>query len=288
MAYIGKSPTGTGVRQRYYFTATGGETSLSGTDDNGLTLSYSDGAYVDVLLNGIELVAGTDYNTSTANTIAGLAALAASDVVTVTVYDIFTVADTVSAKDGGTFSSNVTFNGNINAGTIKDATGTNTGIAIDSSGRITKTNQPRFYAKMASDVVLTRATYTKVTGMTGNSIDVGNNFDGTEFVAPVAGDYYFSGSGWIDFNSAGVDGETVEMEIRKNSTAISVARFRNHTTKDLDDIVLKTDVIVTLAANDTIQLWVYSADNDGTGGSQTGKATLIGGNGTYLLGHLIG
>jgi len=140
MAYIGKSPTGTGVRQRYYFTATGGETSLSGADDNGLTLSYSDGAYVDVLLNGIELVAGTDYNTSTANTIAGLSALAASDIVTVTVYDIFTVADTVSAKDGGTFSSNVTFNGNINAGTIKEATGTNTGLTVDSSGIVDMPN----------------------------------------------------------------------------------------------------------------------------------------------------
>ena len=112
MAYIGKSPSGTGVRQRYYFTATGGETRLSGADDNGLTLSYSDGAYVDVLLNGIELVAGTDYNTNTANTIAGLAALAASEVVTVTVYDIFTVADTVSAKNGGTFSGNVGLAGN--------------------------------------------------------------------------------------------------------------------------------------------------------------------------------
>jgi hypothetical protein len=114
MAYIGKSPTGTGVRQRYYFTATGGETTLGASaDDNGLTLSYSDGAYVDVLLNGIELVAGTDYNTNTANRISGLAALAASDVVTVTVYDIFTVADTVSAKDGGTFSGNVNINGNL-------------------------------------------------------------------------------------------------------------------------------------------------------------------------------
>ena len=150
MAYIGKSPTGTGVRQRYYFTATGGETSLSGTDDNGLTLSYSDGAYVDVLLNGIELVAGTDYNTSTANTIAGLAALAASDVVTVTVYDIFTVADTVSAKDGGTFSGNVGLAGNelildadgdtsITADTddqIDFKTGGSDRVTIDSSGNL--------------------------------------------------------------------------------------------------------------------------------------------------------
>jgi len=134
MAYIGKSPSGTGVRQRYHFTATGGETSLAGTDDNGLTLSYTDGAYVDVLLNGIELVAGTDYNTSTANTIAGLAALAASDVVTVTVYDIFTVADTVSAKDGGTFSGNVVFNGNT---TGLDLNGTEMVLDADGDTSIT-------------------------------------------------------------------------------------------------------------------------------------------------------
>jgi len=135
MAYIGKSPSGTGVRQRYYFTATGGETSLSGTDDKGLTLSYTDGAYVDVLLNGIELVAGTDYNTSTANTIAGLAALAASDVVTVTVYDIFTVADTVSAKDGGTFSGNVVMNADLTIDTdtlYVDSTNDRVGIGTTS------------------------------------------------------------------------------------------------------------------------------------------------------------
>ena len=113
MAYIGKSPTGTGVRQRYYFTAAGSETSLSGADDNSNTLVFSDGNYVDVMLNGVTLVAGTDYNTTTANTISGLSALAASDVVEVVVYDIFTVADTVSALNGGTFSGNVVFNGNI-------------------------------------------------------------------------------------------------------------------------------------------------------------------------------
>ena len=154
MAYIGKSPTGTGVRQRYYFTATGGETSLSGADDNSNTLVFSDGNYVDVSLNGIALVAGTDYNTSTANTIGGLSALSASDIVEIVVYDIFTVADTVSAKDGGTFSGNVamggtlsvtgastltgaaTATGGLNVGTIKEATGTTTAMTIDSNGRV--------------------------------------------------------------------------------------------------------------------------------------------------------
>tara|TARA_A100001391_G_scaffold203409_1_gene195657 strand:- start:775 stop:1761 length:987 start_codon:yes stop_codon:yes gene_type:complete len=108
MAYIGKSPSGTGVRIRYYFTQTsGGATSISGPDDTNKTLSFSDGEYVDVYLNGVSLVAGTDYNTTTANTIGGLSALANGDVVEVVVYDIFTVADTVSQSSGGTFSGAV-------------------------------------------------------------------------------------------------------------------------------------------------------------------------------------
>ena len=115
MSYIGKSPTGTGVRSRYYYTATGGETSISGADDSGAILTFTDGAYVDVYLNGVLLVAGTDYNTSTANTISSLAALAGSDIVEVLVYDIFTVADTVKASSGGTFNGGVTVNGTLTA-----------------------------------------------------------------------------------------------------------------------------------------------------------------------------
>ena len=91
MAYIGKTPT-QAVRQRYVFTASGGETSLSGADDNSNTLIYSDGEYIDVMLNGVTLISGTDYNATTANTIGGLVALVASDVVEVMVYDVFSVA----------------------------------------------------------------------------------------------------------------------------------------------------------------------------------------------------
>ena len=110
MAYLGKTPS-QAVRQRYYFTASGGETSLSGADDNGNTLTFTDGAYVDVYLNGVLLVAGTDYNTSTANTIGGLTALSASDVVELVVYDTFAV---FGGEVQGDFS--VT-NGNLGIGT---------------------------------------------------------------------------------------------------------------------------------------------------------------------------
>ena len=92
MAYIGKSPTGSGVRQRYVYTATGGETSLSGTDDNGKTLIFTDGEYVDVYLNGVLLVQGSDYGVGTTNTISGLTALTAGQIVEIIVYDIYSVA----------------------------------------------------------------------------------------------------------------------------------------------------------------------------------------------------
>ena len=116
MPYIGRSTDGFGVRNRFLYLASASDTSVSGADANGATLTFTDGAYVDVYLNGVLLKAGTDYNTNTANTIAGLSALSANDEVTVIVYDVFTVADTVSATSGGTFSGGVTFSGDITVG----------------------------------------------------------------------------------------------------------------------------------------------------------------------------
>jgi hypothetical protein len=110
MPYIGRSTDGFGVRNRFIYLASSGDTSVSGADANGATLTFTDGAYVDVYLNGVLLKPTTDYNTSTANTIAGLSALNTNDEVTVIVYDVFTVADMVSATSGGTFSGAVTAN----------------------------------------------------------------------------------------------------------------------------------------------------------------------------------
>ena len=77
MPYLGKTPS-QATRKRYYKTASGSETSISGTMTVGGTLTFTDGEFVDVSVNGVALVAGTDYNTSTANTIAGLSALTAN------------------------------------------------------------------------------------------------------------------------------------------------------------------------------------------------------------------
>jgi len=125
MPYLGRSTDGFGVRDRFVYTASGSETSLSGADDNSRVLKFQDGTYVDVYLNGVFLLRGTDYTTTTANTIGSLASLAANDVVEIIVYDVFSVANTVAAS-GGIFTGDVTFNnnmtveGNINGENVYD------------------------------------------------------------------------------------------------------------------------------------------------------------------------
>ena len=76
MPYIGRSTEAFGVRSRFTFLASANDTSVSGNDVNGLPLKFEDGAYVDVFLNGVKLKSGTDYVTTTANTISSLSALA--------------------------------------------------------------------------------------------------------------------------------------------------------------------------------------------------------------------
>ena len=129
MPYIGKTTDGFGVRNRFVYLASSGDTSVSGADANGATLTFTDGAYVDVYLNGVLLKPTTDYNTSTANTIAGLSALNTNDEVTVVVYDVFTVADMVSATSGGTFSGAVTFGSTVSG---LDVNGTE--VILDADG----------------------------------------------------------------------------------------------------------------------------------------------------------
>jgi len=120
MPYIGRS-NDFGVRVRYYFTQTSaGGTSISGLDDDGRRLKFTDGNYVDVYLNGVLLVSGTDYDTDTANTIDNLTALSEDDVVEIVTYDVFSVADTVPASTGGEFSGGIEADRYQNADSFSD------------------------------------------------------------------------------------------------------------------------------------------------------------------------
>ena len=115
MPYIGQGSDGFGIRRRYFFTASAGDTSLSGNDSNGLALKFTDGSLVDVYLNGVLLDPNSDYNTTTANTVGSLASLAANDFLEVIVYDVFAIGDAVSQSAGGTFASSISVTGNVTA-----------------------------------------------------------------------------------------------------------------------------------------------------------------------------
>ena len=157
MPYIGRSTDGFGVRNRFLYLASADDTSVSGADANGATLTFTDGAYVDVYLNGVLLKAGTDYNTNTAGTIASLSAMSANDEVTVIVYDVFTVGDMVSATSGGTFVGNVNFNGDI------DVDGTANLDVVDIDGAV----------DMASTLAVGSDVTIRNTSSTGPSLNVG-------------------------------------------------------------------------------------------------------------------
>jgi hypothetical protein len=77
------------VVNRWKFTAVGGETTLSGLDDSGNTLSYGLGTE-QLHLNGVLLVRGVDYIATTGSSFTGLTALIAGDVV-----DAITMTSTV-------------------------------------------------------------------------------------------------------------------------------------------------------------------------------------------------
>jgi hypothetical protein len=86
---------------RYYFVATAAQTTITGTDANGLTLAYVAGSEA-VYVNGALQVRGQDYTATNGTSVTGLTALAVNDVVEIFAYTAFTVANayTKSETDG--------------------------------------------------------------------------------------------------------------------------------------------------------------------------------------------
>jgi len=106
MAYIGTSPSN-GVRRRFVYEATASQTSFSGNDENGVTLTYVDSLYLDVYQNGIKLKAGDDYTATTGTSVVLVQGASVNDVVEMVAFDVFSVNDSVSASAGGGFAGNI-------------------------------------------------------------------------------------------------------------------------------------------------------------------------------------
>ena len=131
MPYIGKAPQ-QGIRNRFIYQATAGQTSFSGSDANSLTLSYPDGEYVDVYQNGILLKPATDYTATSGTTVVLVTGASVNDVIEIIVYDTFSIAnsytkaeadtrypflgnDSIIRTNGQTISADVTISSTTNA-----------------------------------------------------------------------------------------------------------------------------------------------------------------------------
>ena len=127
MPYLGPG-VDNGYRSRFIYTATAGQTSFSGGDANGITLTYTDSEYLDVYQNGVLLVPGDDYTATTGTTVVLVQGASLNDKVEMIQYQAFGVADTVSRADGGAFGGNVTMAGTLG---VTGAVTANAGVVVD-------------------------------------------------------------------------------------------------------------------------------------------------------------
>ena len=139
MPYIGTSPSN-GVRRVHTYTATASQTTFTGASSEGVTLSYADTNYIDVFQNGV-LLGSADYTSTSGTSVVLAQGASADDLVVIVVYDVFSVADTVSKTNGGSFDSAVTMSNNLTVSGAFTSQGIDdnadaTAITIDSSEKV--------------------------------------------------------------------------------------------------------------------------------------------------------
>ena len=112
--WIAASAAGSASMNIFEYTVSGSPTAtFSGTDDNGATLSYTQ-QNIQVVKDGVVLHAD-DFTANNGTSVVLQSNAAVGSEIVIYAFKSFTVADTVSKSSGGTFSSNVTVTGTLNA-----------------------------------------------------------------------------------------------------------------------------------------------------------------------------
>jgi hypothetical protein len=86
-----------GTSARFTYTATGGQTTFTGSDNNGNTLAY-DAGFIDVYLNGVKLVNGTDVTVTSGTSVVLASGATAGDKLDLVGFGTFNVASIAASS----------------------------------------------------------------------------------------------------------------------------------------------------------------------------------------------
>ena len=90
--FINAGSSVNGTANRFKYTATASQVTFTGADDNSNTLAY-DAGFLDVYLNGIKLVNGSDFTASSGTSIVLTTGATVSDILEVIAYGTFQLAN---------------------------------------------------------------------------------------------------------------------------------------------------------------------------------------------------
>jgi hypothetical protein len=152
-----------GTVSRYRYVSSGGETSVSGTDANGLTINYLAGKE-EVYLNGVLLVRGQDYTANDGLTISALTALVSGDTMEIITFAPYSIPTAISSATVTTVGDILVANGA--SSVTRLAVGTNGQyLQADSS----QTTGLKWATLSVSPVFPATATSSNISVVSGNS-----------------------------------------------------------------------------------------------------------------------
>ena len=90
--WINSGSSVNGTANRFSYTATAGQTTFTGADNSGNTLAFDSG-YVDIFLNGIKIVVGTDVTATSGTSVVLATGATVNDTLELIAYGTFTLAN---------------------------------------------------------------------------------------------------------------------------------------------------------------------------------------------------
>jgi hypothetical protein len=250
-----------GTSERYTYTISGTPTTVSGIDDNGNTLSY-DASFIDVYLNGLKMINGTDVTVSSGTSVVFATALTNGDIVDIVTYGTFNVA----AID----ASNIT-SGTLNSDRLPTIPTTKGGTGLTSLGSagqaivVNSGGTALEFGDVALSLSYTKNTATGDGSTTTLTIDSGRAVDDilvyvNGFLLTPTDDYTISGTTLTFATAPANNAEIVVRYLPLNGSAVytndtatgdgSTATLTIDSGRTVEDIIVTVNGVTLVPATD--------------------------------------